>query len=133
MNTPSPASPPRTTGRSSAAVTKREFDALRAELLNQFAEMRREIQAMVPREIYEVRHRQLVDDVTDVQARLAKVETANIDLNSQLLSVKQQTPAQIAGATGQVRYEALNRAFDLATKILFAVGGAVLTYIAYHH
>lgn len=114
-------------------MTKREFDGLRTEILNQFAEMRREIQAMLPREIYEVRQRQTLDDIADLQARLSKVETTNIDLNTQLLSVKQQTPAQIAGAAGQVRYETLNRTFDLVTKVLFAVGGAVLTYIAYHH
>lgn len=114
-------------------MTKREFDALRAELLNQFAEMRKEIQAMLPREIYEVRHRQLVDDVTDLQARLSKVETSNIDLNTQLLSVKQQTPIQISGSATQIRYDTVKTALDLLTKVLFAVGGAVLTYIAYHH
>lgn len=129
----SPAPPPRMTGRSNAQVTKREFDALRAELLNQFAEMRKEIQAMLPREIYEVRHRQLVDDVTDLQARLSKVETASIDLNTQLLSVKQQTPIQISGSATQIRYDTVKTALDLLTKVLFAVGGAVLTYIAYHH
>lgn len=125
--------PPRNTGRSGAQVTKREFDSLRADILNQFTEMRKEIQAMLPRELYEVRQRQVVDDMADLQQRLAKLETSNIDLNTQLLSVRQVTPAQIRSGDNQIRYETVKGALDLLTKVLFAVGGAVLTYIAYGH
>ena len=114
-------------------MSNRQLEQLRTDMLAQFTAVRDELRAMLPREIYNVEKKQTTDDIAELQARIAKLETATIDLNTQLLRLKQQTPAQIAGATGQVRYEALNRAFDLATKILFAIGGAILTYIAYHH
>lgn len=114
-------------------MTQREFQSLRSEIITRFDELGKQIQMMLPREIYEVRQRQVTDDMDDLRDRLAKLETSNIDLNTQLLSVKQQTPIQISGSATQIRYDTVKTALDLLTKVLFAVGGAVLTYIAYHH
>ena len=47
--------------------------------------------------------------------------------------MRQVTPAQIRSGDNQIRYETVKGALDLLTKVLFAVGGAVLTYIAYGH
>ena len=102
-------------------------------MLAQFTAVRDELRAMLPREIYNVEKKQTTDDIAELQARIAKLETASIDLNTQLLSVKQQTPIQISGSATQIRYDTVKTALDLLTKVLFAVGGAVLTYIAYHH
>ena len=123
----------RPTGRSGAAVTKREFDSLRAEIITRFDDLGKQIQSMLPREIYEVRQRQVVDDMEDLRGRLAKLETSNIDLNTQLLSVKQGTPAQISKSAGDLRYETLARMFDLFAKTAFFLGSAVVTYLVYHH
>ena len=133
MNTPSQASPARTTGRSSAQVSNRQLEQLRTDMLAQFTAVRDELRAMLPREIYNVEKKQTTDDIAELQARIAKLETASIDLNTQLLSVKQQTPIQISGSATQIRYDTVKTALDLLTKVLFAIGGAVLTYIAYHH
>jgi len=129
MNTP----PRNSTGRSGAAVTKREFDSLRADILSQFAEMRKEIQAMLPRELYDVRHKEMVEDHAELKARVAKTEQTIIDLNTQLLSVRQQTPAQINSSASQVRYDILNKSFDMFAKVAFFVGGIIASYFIYHH
>ena len=128
MNTP-----PRATGRSSAAVTKREFDGLRAEILNQFTEMRKEIQAMLPRELYDVRHKEMVEDIAELKARASKAEQTIIDLNTQLLSVKQTTPAAITSSSQQVRLDTAKAAFDMLTKTAFFVGGIIASYFIYHN
>ena len=114
-------------------MTKREFDSLRTDILSQFAEMRKEIQAMLPRELYDVRHREMVEDHTELKARVAKTEQTIIDLNTQLLSVRQQTPAQISSSSQQVRYDMLNKAFDMFAKVAFFVGGIIASYFIYHH
>ena len=129
MNNPAP----RNTGRSGAAVTKREFDGLRAEIITRFDDLSKQIQGMLPREIYEVRQRQVVDDMEDLRQRLAKLETSNIDLNTQLLSVKQGTPAQISKTASDLRYDTLRNAFDMFVKTAFFIGGAIVTYFIYHH
>ena len=123
----------RLTGRSGTAVTKREFDSLRADILSQFTEMRKEIQAMLPRELYDVRHKEMVEDHAELKARVAKTEQTIIDLNTQLLSVRQQTPAQISSSSQQVRYDMLNKAFDMFAKVAFFVGGIIASYFIYHH
>ena len=123
---------PRSTGRS-AGVTQREFQSLRSEIITRFDDLGKQIQTMLPREIYEVRQRQVVDDMEDLRGRLAKLETSNIDLNTQLLSVRQVTPAQISKSAGDLRYETLARMFDLFAKTAFFLGGAVVTYLVYHH
>lgn len=127
MNTP-----PRNTGRS-AGVTQREFQSLRAEIITRFDDLGKQIQAMLPREIYEVRQRQVTDDMDDLRARLAKLETTNIDLNAQLTTLKAATPQQIAKSASDLRYDTLNKAVDFGVKTLFAVGGAVVTWLIYHH
>ncbi|HEU5347004.1 MAG TPA: hypothetical protein VFU63_00195 [Ktedonobacterales bacterium] len=131
MNNPAP----RNTGRSGAAVTKREFDGLRAEIITRFDDLSKQIQAMLPREIYEVRQRQVTDDMDDLHARIAKLETSNIDLNTQLLSVKQataQTPQQITSSAMQMRADAMAKGIEMASRIAFMLGGALLTFIAYY-
>ncbi len=131
MNHPAP----RSTGRSAAQVTKREFDQLRTDILSQFTAMRQEIQAMLPREIFEVRQRQVTDDMEDMRQRLAKLETSNIDLNTQLLGVKQtaaQTPQQINTNAIQMRADAMAKGIEMASRIGFMLGGALLTFIAYY-
>ena len=114
-------------------MTKREFDSLRADILTQFAETRKEIQAMLPRELYDVRHKEMVEDHAELKARVAKTEQTIIDLNTQLLSVRQQTPAQISSSSQQVRYDMLNRGFDMFAKVAFFVGGIIASYFIYHH
>ncbi len=131
MNHPAP----RSTGRSAAQVTKREFDQLRTDILSQFTAMRQEIQAMLPREIFEVRQRQVTDDMEDMRQRLAKLETSNIDLNTQLRGVKQtaaQTPQQSNTNAIQMRADAMAKGIEMASRIGFMLGGALLTFIAYY-
>ena len=114
-------------------MTKREFDGLRAEILNQFAEMRKEIQSMLPRELYDVRHREMVEDLLELKARASKSEQTIIDLNTQLLSIRQATPAQINSTAQQVRLDTAKAAFDMFAKSAFFVGGIIASYFIYHH
>ena len=131
MNNPAP----RNTGRSSAQVSNRQLEQLRTDMMAGFTTVRDEIRAMLPREIYNVERRQIQDDITDLQARIAKLETSNIDLNTQLLSVKQataQTPQQINSSAIQMRADAMAKAVEMGIRAVFAVGAALLTFIAYY-
>lgn len=127
MNTP-----PRSTGRSAGQVAKRELDQLRADIMNQFSETRKEIQAMLPREIYEVRQRQVTDDQADQAARLAKLETQVIDLGAQVTTMRTATPQQISSSAIQMRADAMAKAVEMGTRVVFMLGGALLTFIAYY-
>lgn len=118
-------------------MTKRELDALRQQIEAGFAALREDLKATLPREVYAVNQRQVEADITDIQARLQKLETTTVDLNTQLLSLKQVTPVQISGSATQIRYEAVNRTLDAFSRIALMVGGALVSFLAYtlanHH
>lgn len=113
-------------------MAKRELDQLRADIMNQFSETRKEIQAMLPREIYEVRQRQVTDDQADQAARLAKLETQVIDLGAQVTTMRTATPQQISSSAIQMRADAMAKAVEMGTRVVFMLGGALLTFIAYY-
>lgn len=125
--------------RSNTQVTKREFDGLRTEIMTRFDDLGKQIQLMLPREIYEVRHKQVVEDTQDLAQRLATAEKAILELNSQLATARLAATQQISSDTRAVerqvsdtRSEVTDRIYDLVKTGFFLIAGAVLAFVLSH-
>lgn len=136
----SPTAQPTRKRRNVMSSTSRELNTLIGQVLARLEEMSEKIDGMLPREIYEVRHGQIVIDTQELAQRLSASEKAIVELNAQLASARIAATQQISTGTREVeqqisdtRHEMVNKIYDLVKSGLILVAGAVLTYIAYHH
>ena len=138
-NAPSARNTRRTQQRSnSRATANREMNALIGQVLERLDDMSKQIQAMLPREIYEVRHGQVVSETQELAQRMAIAEKAINELNSRVVTTQLAASQQIASevrpvekSITEVRYEALSRSFETFSKAVFFIGGAIVTIGSY--
>ncbi len=117
-------------------MTKSEFEGFTREVISRFEDLSKQLKEMLPREIYEVRQRQVVDDTLEIAQRISTAEKAIAELSSQLSTTRLATVQQlntdargIEQKVGAVRYESLDRIYDLLKYFLFTVAGAVISYL----
>lgn len=118
-------------------MTKSEFDAFTREVFSRLDDMSKQIKEMLPREIYEVRQHQVIDDAQEISQRVTATEKAITELSAQISTTRLATVQQIntegRGMEQKVattRYESLDRIYELVKYFLFTAGGAVITYLA---
>lgn len=124
-------------------ASNREVQALMGQVLERLDDMSKKIEAMLPREIYEVRHGQVVSDTQELMQRVAISEKAINELSSQLTTARLAASQQISNevrpvekSLADVRYEAQARLFELFNRTVFFLGGALVTigsYLVFHH
>lgn len=125
------------------ASSNHEVNALIGQVLERLDDMSKKIEAMLPREIYEVRHGQVVSDTQELMQRVAISEKAINELSSQLTTARLAASQQISNevrpvekSVAEVRYEAQARLFELFNRTVFFLGGALVTigsYLVFHH
>lgn len=117
-------------------MTKSEFEGFTREVISRFEDLSKQLKEMLPREIYEVRQRQVVDDTAEIAQRVTTAEKAIAELSAQLSTTRLATVQQIntdargiEQKVGAVRYESLDRIYDLLKYFLFTAAGAVISYL----
>ncbi len=65
-----------TSQRGNSGVTKSEFSAFTDQVFNRLDELGKKIELMLPREIYQLRERQIIEDAQEVTQRITVAEKA---------------------------------------------------------
>lgn len=113
-------------------ATMREFNSFADQVFSRLDEMSNQLKLMLPREIYELRQRQIADDAQEMAQRVNMAEKAIAELSSQLSTTRLATVNDTRSVEHQVastRFEAQARLYDLLKNILLIAGGALASYI----
>ncbi len=122
-----------TSQRGNSGVTKSEFSTFTDQVFNRLDELGKKIELMLPREIYQLRERQIIEDTQEITQRVTAAEKAITELSAQISTTRLATVNDTRSVEHQVassRFEAQNRLYDLLKNILMIAGGALMSYLA---